>query len=76
MLGRTKENHPKFGKFHTEETITKMSKTHSGKLISKQTKIKISVTKGTKIYVYSFDKLELIYTFSSARKAVEFFFCN
>ena len=44
-----------------------------GKLHSLETKAKISVAKGTTIYVYSSDQSTLINTFSSARKATEYF---
>lgn len=40
-----------------------------------ETKAKMSVAKGTSIYVYSSDKSTLINTFTSARKASEYFNC-
>lgn len=44
-----------------------------GKTLSEDTKSKISLALGNKIYVYSSDNSKLINTFSSARKAAEFF---
>lgn len=44
-----------------------------GQALSEDTKAKISLIKGTKIYVYSSNNSELINSFSSARKAAEFF---
>lgn len=73
MFGITGENHPLFGKHHSAETIKKMSIAHKGQALSEETKEKISLIKGTKIYVYSSNNVELINTFNSARKAAEFF---
>ena len=73
MFGKTGKNHPLFGKAHSAETIAKMSETHLGKKLSKETKTKISFAKGTRIFVYSSDYYELINIFNSARKAGVFF---
>jgi len=68
MFGRTGENHPMFGR--TGENNPFYGKSHST-----ETKTKISATKGTAIYVYNFQGSQ-VYSFSSARKAAEFFDCS
>lgn len=44
-----------------------------GKVLSDEAKLKMSIAKGTTIYLYTQDKSQLINTFTSARKAAEFF---
>lgn len=73
MFGITGENHHLFGKRHSAESISKMSKAHYGKTLFEETKAKISLVKGKSIYVYSSDKSTLVNTFTSSRKAGEFF---
>lgn len=47
-------------------------KTHSAETLAK-----MSIVRGSSVYVYSFDKPStLIYTFSSTRKAAEHFECS
>jgi len=82
MFGITGENHPLFGKSHTPETILKMSEAKIGNnhpLFGKNhttlSKAKMSSAKGTPIYVYVIQGT-LVNTFSSARKAAEYFNCN
>jgi group I intron endonuclease len=69
------------GKSLSVEIIAKISETLKdennpmfGKTHSAEAKAKISATKGTAIYVYSSDGT-LVYNFSSANKAAEYFNC-
>jgi hypothetical protein len=43
---------------------------------SVDTKTKMSMTKDTPIFIYSSDEFILIYSFSSSKKASEFFNCS
>jgi group I intron endonuclease len=63
------ELNPMFGKKGT--MLGKKGKDHPlfGIPLSEETKQRLSILKGTTIYVYSFDGLTLIDTFTSARKA-------
>lgn len=72
-----------YGKTHSDETkhIMKLAKLGDknylwGKNLSDEVKLKLSIAKGTTIYIYSSDGKTLINTFSSARKASEFFGTN
>jgi len=61
---------------HSEETIKKISGSNNhffGKAHTLETKIKMSIAKGTTIYVYSNDGITLMNTFTSAREAAKFF---
>lgn len=66
------ENHPMYGKEHSAETKIKMSETSKGKQFSAETKSKLSIVKGTQIFVHDISGT-LINNFPSARKAALFF---
>jgi group I intron endonuclease len=51
------ENNPMFGKFHSEETILKMSAIKKGKAKSEETKLKIGLTNSKKLYIFVNDPL-------------------
>jgi group I intron endonuclease len=51
------ENNPMFGKFHSEETILKMSAIKKGKARSAETKLKIGLTNSKKLYIFVYDSL-------------------
>lgn len=72
-----------FGKTHSLETKELMSLVRSGenhplwgKNHSESAKLAMSISKGTAIYVYTFDKSTLVNVFVSARKAGEHFNCS
>lgn len=67
------ENNPMLGKNHSTETKALLSQINMGKSVLPETKKKLSEIHGTTIYVYSPDKMTLINSFSSARKAAEEF---
>ncbi len=46
-----------FGKFHSEETILKMSALKKGKTRSEETKLKIGLTNSKKLYIFVNDPL-------------------
>jgi len=71
----TGENNPRgmLNKTHSTETKALLSKINKGKSFSSETKAKLSEIQGTTIYVYSPDKITLINSLSSARKAAEEF---
>lgn len=69
------ENNPMFGKSLSTETRAKMKEAHKGKFHSAETKAKMSITKGTTIFVYDIQGL-LVNTFSSAKKAAIFLDCS
>lgn len=46
-----------FGKFHSEETILKMSAVKKGKTRSEETKLKIGLTNSKKLYIFVNDPL-------------------
>lgn len=46
------ENNPMFGKFHSTETILKMSAIKKGKARSIETKLKIGLTNSKKLYIF------------------------
>jgi len=87
MFGRTGDNHPMYERKHTKESIAKMSEAQRninrtgenhprgmlGRTHSVETLAKMSIAKGTTIYVYSSDKSLLINTFFSLSKAGEFY---
>jgi len=56
-----------------EATKAKISEANIGKTLSEITKEKISIARGTTIYIYTPDKSLINYTFTSYRKAAEFF---
>jgi len=65
---------------HSQESIALISEALKGdnhplfnKNHSNETKVKMSIAKGTTIYVYPTDKFKLENKFTSARKAAEFF---
>jgi len=73
------ENHPFFGKTHSAETKALMSLTRSGennvmygRNHSVESKTKMSVAQGSTVFVYDSEG-SLANTFSSIRKASEFF---
>lgn len=79
MFGKKGENNHLFGILHSVERIAKISGENNnmyGKTHSDDSKNRMSISKGTAIYVYSSDKSKLIYTFPSARKAAEHFKCG
>jgi group I intron endonuclease len=71
-LNKTGANHPMFGRTQSEEAKALISKANKGKIPSLDTRAKMSAAKGTAILVYSTAQ-ELVYNFSSARKAAEHF---
>jgi len=87
-LIRSKENRDKISKFFkgvplSEEHKLNISKARLGELHpmygrnhSDSTKIKMSIAKGTPIFVYSNDSNTLVYNFTSLKKASEFFNCS
>lgn len=81
-LNRTGENHPFFGKTHSAETKALMSLTRSGENSamygrnhSAESKIKMSAAQGSTVFVYDSNNT-LVNTFTSVRKAGEFFNCS
>jgi group I intron endonuclease len=69
------ENHPLFGRSPSVETRTLFSEAKKGKPHTAQTLDKMSIAKGTAIYVYD-TQGSLENTFNSARKAAEHFGCS
>jgi group I intron endonuclease len=69
-LANTGEKNSMFGIYLTGEKNSMFGKTHSIETLDK-----MSIAKGTAIYVYD-TQGSLVYTFSSARKAAEFFDCS
>lgn len=63
------ENNPMYGKLGENHPMH--GKTHSTK-----TKAKMSLARGTTVYVYNSDKSTLVNSFPSAKKAAEFFNCS
>lgn len=89
MYGRFGEDHPMYGKHHSNETKKKLSESHKGKLASKETKEKMSKARigllsGEKNPVYgkvspNAKKVRCITTgmiFNSALEASCFYKCN
>lgn len=83
-FGKTDEEHPRYGKTHSAETLAKMSKAKTrdshpmyGKTHSAEAKAKISLTLTKKVFVYSFDsetKVTILYkTFNSSIEAAKYF---
>jgi hypothetical protein len=58
---------------HSEETIKKISGSNNHFFGKAHTLEKMSIAKGTTIYVYSSDGITLMNTFTSAREAAKFF---
>lgn len=62
------ENNPMFGKFHSEETILKMSAIKKGKARLEETKLKIGLTNSKKLFVFVNDPLS-----DSVKKLFKYF---
>lgn len=60
----------------TEEHKALMSEAMKGIAKTEEHKAKISIAKGVRIYVYSSNKCTILNSFSSSRKAAEFFKCS
>jgi group I intron endonuclease len=74
-----KNNHF-YGKSHSAESLVKMSGENNprgmlGKTHTPESQAKMSAARGTTVYVYNNDKTILVNTFSSTRKAAEYFNC-
>lgn len=86
MLGLTHTNATKLkisearkGQKRSEETNAKFKGENNimyGRNHLTESKLKMSMAKGTTIYVYTLDKSNLINTFPSANKAAEYFNCS
>lgn len=59
------------GRKHSEETKMKIGLAQNGKIISNETKLKMSQSKGKLVYVYSLDYQQIV-PFTSARSAAKF----
>lgn len=76
-INRAGENHPFFGKTHSPETIALISKANQGKTHTAESKAKIALSLGKKVYLYNKDNLSiLIEEFVSRREAAKFFKCD
>jgi len=76
-----KGNNPMFGKFHSEETILKMSTIKKGKSRSKETKLKIGLTNSKKIYLFVNDHVSdsqktLFKSFDNYTEAANYLNCS
>lgn len=70
-----------FGKFHSEETILKMSEIKKGKSRSEETKLKIGLTNSKKLYIFVNDPLSenqkiLFKSFNNYSEAANFLNCS
>lgn len=75
-LAKSGESNPMFNKKGEENHMFgKKGKDHPifGTFHTKETKLKMSIAKGTPIHIYSFEDSTLVNSFPSARKAGEFF---
>ena len=75
------ENNPMFGKFHSEETILKMSTIKKGKSRSEETKLKIGLTNSKKIYLFVNDHVSdsqiiLFKSFNNYTEAANYLNCS
>lgn len=53
------DKHPMFGKTHSKESIALMSQVHLGKTHTVETKVKIALSLGKKVYLYDKDNLNI-----------------
>lgn len=75
MYGKIGPLNPFFGKFHSDEIKALIGQARKGKILSAEIKTKISITKGTTIFVHDLED-SLVDTFHSARRAAEYFNCG
>jgi group I intron endonuclease len=67
MYGKTGHLNPFFGRTHSDEIKALIGQASKGKILSTETKTKISITKGTAIFVYNLQG-SLVNSFSSVKK--------
>lgn len=70
-----------FGKFHSEDTILKMSVAKKGKCRSEDTKLKIGLTNSRKLYIFVNDPLSdnlkiLFKSFNNYSEAANYLNCS
>jgi group I intron endonuclease len=74
-LGEKNPNYGKTGYTPSAETRAKMRQANLGKILSAETRAKISAAQGTAILVYSKEYI-IVNTFSSTREAAKYFNCS
>lgn len=71
------EKHRMFGKTHSEKSIALMSQAHQGKTHTAESKVKIALSLGKKVYLYDKDNLTILFKeFISHRATAKFLLCD